>query len=70
MTDKELIELLGVQQYKSTYFAVLHTDKTTISQEFDSLNKAQHWLARIAANAPHAKFAIIEKTVIHTVRHA
>lgn len=73
MTDKELIELLGVQQYKSTYFAVFYTfytDKTTISQEFDSLDKAQHWLARISANAPHAKVAIIEKTVIHTVRHS
>ena len=70
ITDKELIELLGVQQYKSTYFAVFHTEKTTISQEFDSLEKAQYYLARIAANAPHAKVAIIERTVIHTVRHA
>lgn len=70
MTDKELIELLGVQQYKSMYFAVFYTEKTTISQEFDSLEKAQHCLARIAVNAPHAKVAIIERTVIHTVRHA
>lgn len=70
MTDKELIELLGVQQYKSTYFAVFHTEKTTISQEFDSLEKAKHCLAGIALSAPHAKMAIIERTVIHTVRHA
>lgn len=70
MTDKELIESLGVQQYKSTYFAVHYTGISICSQEFDSLEKAKHCVARINTNVPHAKVAIIERTVIHTVRHA
>lgn len=70
MNDKELIELLGAQQYKSTYFAVYYTDIAICSQEFDSLEKAQHFLAGIALSSPNAKVVIIERTVIHTVRHA
>ena len=67
MTDKELIESLGLQQHRNTYFAVYYIDTLIYSQEFDSLEKAKHFLANIALSYPHAKVAIIERTVIHMV---
>lgn len=69
VTDKELIESLGLQQHRNTYFAVYYIDTLIYSQEFDSLEKAKHFIAGIALSAPHKKVAIIERAVIHTVRY-
>ena len=70
MTDKELIESLGVQQYKKTYFAAVYSESFNSSHEFDSVKKAMEWCESTARKVLNTKSAIIERTVIHTVRHA